>query len=239
MADPTYVLVPGAGGVAAYWRLVVAELNRRGRPAIAVDLPGADEAAGLGWTSPAPNRARGSRTVDLVVVGQSMGAFSASMAAVRLPTLRLVLVNPMTPAPGESPGEWWDHTGQPKAKRDNDIREGRDPDAGFDFVTYFLHDTPPELVAEVEATAREESGAAFGTPWTLSAWPVLPTHVIVARDDRFFPLDFQVELARGRLGVEPDVLPGGHLVALSHPAELVDLLEGYAIVSNDPDVTKE
>ena len=29
MADPTYVLVPGAGGVAAYWRPVADELSHR------------------------------------------------------------------------------------------------------------------------------------------------------------------------------------------------------------------
>jgi pimeloyl-ACP methyl ester carboxylesterase len=43
---------------------------------------------------------------------------------------------------------------------------------------------------------------------------------LTGRDDRLFPLDFQQRLARARLGIEPEVLPGGHLIALSQP-ELV------------------
>ena len=44
--------------------------------------------------------------------------------------------------------------------------------------------------------------------------------MISAKEDRFFPLEFQQRLARERLGVEPVVVPGGHLVALAHPKEL-------------------
>jgi pimeloyl-ACP methyl ester carboxylesterase len=238
MADPTYVLVPGAGGVAAYWRPVADELSHRGRFAIAVDLPGDDDTAGLPAYADAVVAAAGA-AASVVLVGQSMGAYAASLAAPRLPTQRLVLVNGMVPAPGETPGEWWDRTGQPEAKRANDIREGRDPDAPFDLATYFLHDTPTELVAEVMATGREESDAAFGTPWTLPAWPDLPTHVIAARDDRFFPLEFQQRVARERLGVEPDVVAGGHLVGLSHPVELVDLVLGYGRVTASRTVKEE
>jgi pimeloyl-ACP methyl ester carboxylesterase len=51
--------------------------------------------------------------------------------------------------------------------------------------------------------------------------------VITGRDDRFFPLEFQQRVARERLGLEPDIVPGGHLVALSHPIELVDRIESY------------
>lgn len=231
MTDPSYVLVPGAGGVAAYWRPVVDELTRRGHEAVAVDLPGDDDQAGLPQYVDAIVAAAGDRP-DVVLVGQSMGAFSASLAAPRLPTSLLVLVNAMVPAPGETPGEWWDNTGQPKAKRDNDIREGRDPDAEFDLATYFLHDTPPALVDEVWATSRNEADAAFGSTWTLPAWPDVPTKVVAGRDDRFFPLDFQLRLSRQRLGIEPDVLPGGHLLALSHPIELADLLESYGVVAH-------
>jgi len=43
----TYVLIPGAGGAAWYWHRVVPLLQRAGHEAIAVDLPGADELAGL------------------------------------------------------------------------------------------------------------------------------------------------------------------------------------------------
>ena len=41
------MLVPGAGGSAWYWHRLVAELERRGHDAVAVDLPADDESAGL------------------------------------------------------------------------------------------------------------------------------------------------------------------------------------------------
>jgi pimeloyl-ACP methyl ester carboxylesterase len=43
----TFLLIPGAGGAAWYWHRVVAELQGADHAAIAVDLPGADPAAGL------------------------------------------------------------------------------------------------------------------------------------------------------------------------------------------------
>ena len=55
----------------------------------------------------------------------------------------------------------------------------------------------------------------------------MPTRVLAGRDDRFFPLDFQRRVARQRLAAEVDVVPGGHLVALSRPAELTARLIGY------------
>ena len=49
----------------------------------------------------------------------------------------------------------------------------------------------------------------------------------VSRDDRFFPLEFQRRVARERLGTDIDVVPGGHLAALSRPAEPTDQLIRY------------
>jgi hypothetical protein len=37
-------------------------------------------------------------------------------------------------------------------------------------------------------------------------------------------------VARERLGLPVDEMPGGHLVALSYPVELADRLEAYASV---------
>jgi pimeloyl-ACP methyl ester carboxylesterase len=43
----SFVLIPGAGGSAWYWHLVVPLLREAGHEAIAVDLPGDDETAAL------------------------------------------------------------------------------------------------------------------------------------------------------------------------------------------------
>ena len=55
----------------------------------------------------------------------------------------------------------------------------------------------------------------------------MPVKVVVGRDDRFFPAGFQRRVARERLGAEVDELAGGHLVALSNPAGLAELLHSY------------
>ena len=47
---------------------------------------------------------------------------------------------------------------------------------------------------------------------------------MVGAEDRMFPAEFQRKLARDRLGVEADVLPGGHLIGLSQPTILAEYL---------------
>jgi len=52
--------------------------------------------------------------------------------------------------------------------------------------------------------------------------------VLIARDDRFFPAEFQRRVARERLGISGDEMRGGHLAALSQPDELTARLVTYA-----------
>jgi pimeloyl-ACP methyl ester carboxylesterase len=221
-----FLLVPGAGGSAWYWHSVVAELEARGHEAIAVDLPGDDESADLPDYVDNVVAAAGARR-DLVLAGQSLGGFSATLACFRLPVSHLILVNAMIPRPGETAGEWWEATGQRAARVELDKSEGRDPDADFDPLTYFLHDVDPALLDGVVRNNREQAKRPFGTPADFEHWPPVPTHVIVGRDDRFFPAGFQRQVARDRLGIDADVLPGGHLIALARPIELVDQMTAY------------
>jgi hypothetical protein len=51
---------------------------------------------------------------------------------------------------------------------------------------------------------------------------------VSSRDDRLFPVDFQVRVARERLGISPQIVPGGHLVALSRPEELARVVTRQA-----------
>lgn len=217
----TFVLIPGAGGTASFWYRVVPLLEAGDDTAIAVDLPGADESAGLPEYTDLVLAAIGDRE-DVVLVAQSMGAFTAPMVCARRPVQLLVLVNAMIPRPGETPGQWWGHTGSDEA-RIAAAREGGYP-AELDLETYFLHDVPGEVLASGEASGGPEADIAFGQPCAIDRWPDVPTRVISGRDDRFFPLEFQRRLAKDRLGLEVEVVPGGHLAALSYPAALADQL---------------
>ncbi len=224
----TFVLVPGAGGESWYWHLVAPRLRERGHEVVSPDLPAADDDAGLGEYADAVADAVGDRDA-LIVVAQSMGAFVAPLLCDRVDVRMLILVAPMIPAPGESPGGWWQGSGQLPAQREQDAREGRDPDAPFDWRSAFMHDVPDEIVAEVAARGEpRQADKPFEQPWPLDAWPDVPTKVIACRNDRLFPLEFMKRLAAERLGVEPDVIDTGHLPALARPGELADRLEAYA-----------
>lgn len=220
----TFVLIPGAGGNASYWRELVAELESRGHDAVAVDIAQDDPALGLPEYADLVDAAIGERS-DAVVVAQSLGGFTAPM--VRRPVRMLVLLNAMIPLPGETPGQWWGATGSDPARRAAEEAAGRDPE--FDEERTFFHDLSDDVRAQMERDPqpRPPAETIWGQPCDIDRWPDVPTRVIAGRDDRLFPLGFQQQVSRDRLGVEPDVLPGGHCLAKSRPAELADLLERY------------
>lgn len=204
-----FVLVPGGGGDPWYWHRLVPELQRRGHDAVPVALPVGDDAAGLERYADAVVDAVGDRR-DLVVVGHSMGGLTAPLVCSRLPVRLLVLLAAMVPRHGETGGQWWSATGH--------------TGPGLDDRELYFHDVPADL-AEV-ALAREDvqSSRPFEDPWPLASWPDVPTRVVAGRDDRLFSLDFQRRIARERLGLEVDEVPGGHLCMLSQPVALADVL---------------
>jgi pimeloyl-ACP methyl ester carboxylesterase len=223
----TFVLIPGAGGSAWYWHRVTPLLTAAGVDALAVELPAADDSADLGTYADVVTSAVADVTGPLVLVGQSMGAFTAPLVAERVATALIVLVNPMVPTAGESPGQWWEATGQAQAMAAHFDRIGLG-DKEFDPVEDFFHDVPAEVRDEAfSQPAPDQSDTPFGQPWPLSGWPDVPTRVVAGSDDRFFPLEFQRGLVRDRLGLDVDVLPGGHLIALSRPRELAERLLSY------------
>ena len=72
---------------------------------------------------------------------------------------------------------------------------------------------------------REPADTPFGQPCQFNSWADMAVKVLIGRDDRFFPAEFQRRVARDRLGIiDPDVIAGGHLVAKSNPAGLAEKL---------------
>ncbi len=220
----TFVLIPGAGGHAAYWNRLIPELETRGHQAIAIDIKEDDPSMDLHGFAAVVEAAMGDHA-DVILVAQSLGGFTAPM--VRKPVQMIVLLNAMIPLSGESPNDWWGNTGSGSARREADLAAGRDPE--FDFDRHFLHDLPDDARAELlSAEAREPSAAAMAQPCDFARWPAVRTKVLIGRDDRFFPAEFQRRVAKDRLGLDADEIPGGHLVALSNPSGLAALLVAYA-----------
>lgn len=216
----TFVLIPGAGGTGWYWSRVAPLLRSAGHEAVAVDLPGDDEGSGLAEYTQLVVDAAGRRE-DLVLVAQSLGGFTVPMVCARLAVRAAVFVNAMIPQPGETPGQWWANTGAIEAR---DAAAEAGGYGGFDLNTYFLHDVPAEIASEGEPYQRAEAEAVFASVCDFPTWPDVPIQVLCGASDRFFPVRFQRTVARERLGVEAQILPGGHLIALAQPKLLAEAL---------------
>jgi pimeloyl-ACP methyl ester carboxylesterase len=206
----TFVLIHGGGGSAWDWHLVVPELRRHGHDPVAVDLPCDDESAGWEAYVDVVLGALGERH-GVVVVGHSLGGFTAPLVAARCSADLLVLVAGMIPAPGELFADWWQNTGYEPS--------------GFEDV--FYHDVPRELAEEAQRRERDERSKALREPWPLAAWPSTPTKYLLCRDDRMFPAAWARGHARERLGAEADEIDGGHYVSISRPRELAERLDAY------------
>jgi len=80
----SFVLVPGAGGMAWYWHRAVPLIRAAGHEPIAVDLPGDDGRAGLATYVDIVIRAIAERS-DAILVAQSLAGFTVPLfARVRL-----------------------------------------------------------------------------------------------------------------------------------------------------------
>ena len=217
----TFVLLPGAGGAAWYWHRVVPLLEDAGHTVMAVDLPADDESAGLEAYADLVVRAIGEH-VDVTLVAQSLGGFTAAAVAARTKLRALVFLNAMIPEPRETAGAWWDATGSEKARVAAAKEHGYTEK--FDLDTYFLHDVPKHIADGGAPHQHDEAKKVFGDPCPFERWPDLPIRVLAGRDDRFFPVAFQTRVAKERLGKDIERVPGGHLAALSHPAAIAKAL---------------
>lgn len=220
----TFVLIPGAGADPRVYAATIEALHDLDHDGIAPPLPLDDPDAGPNEHADAVLAALPDpRPEPLVIVGQSLGAYTAAVVADRLAPQRLILLAPMIPKLGETAGDWWEDTGHAEAIAPLTARLGT-PDnwdeAALDEV--FYHDVDEATLAANDEYDGRPAPGMFAEPLTVARWPYLPTTVLAPAEDRLFPLEFQRRLTRERLGDEAEFaeMPGGHLPMLSRPREL-------------------
>ncbi|MFN2472222.1 MAG: alpha/beta fold hydrolase [Gaiellaceae bacterium] len=84
---------------------------------------------------------------EVIVVGHSLGGFTAALVCARVPVDLLVLVAAMIPSPGELFDDWWANS--------------RYEASGYDDV--FYHDVHPDLAAEAQRRTRRDLARAART----------------------------------------------------------------------------
>lgn len=227
-AMATIAIIHGAGSQGSDWRLVADELRHRGHDPVLVDLP-CEDPVGLDGYADTVIEAIGGRG-DVVLVAHSLGGLTAPVVASRIPVEAIVLVTAMVALPGETGGAWWGNVGHAEAYAAQGL-----PDDEED--TVFLHDVAPDVLAACDPP-RDQTGEVLDDPSPLDRWPDAATTILVCRDDRFFPAGWMADLVRGRLGIEPVVVPGGHCPYLSEPTALAEAIDrAWRTRADAPSVT--
>lgn len=206
-----FVLIHGGGSTAWDWHLVSPLLEASGHGVVAVDLPIEDVDARLEDYARAVTEAVGDAQ-RTIVVGHSLGGFTAPLVCEELRSDGLVYLSAMIPMPGETFGDWWTNTGHD--------RETIPEEPYFNLV-------PEDLARQATDRERDQQGAWMSGPWP-GKHPDVPTLGILCRDDLFFPPSFMRRQIRDRLGIEPVEIPGGHYATLSNPGAVAAALDHFA-----------
>ena len=99
-----------------------------------------------------------------------------------------------------------------------------------DFVNHFAADVDPVKAKVMYAVQQALAASALGDVMGLPAWKSLPTWYLVAADDQAIPPDAERQFAK-RMGATTVEVPSSHVAMVSHPDEVVKLIETAAQVA--------
>jgi pimeloyl-ACP methyl ester carboxylesterase len=199
------LLVHGAWHGAWCWSALQAELDRRGVPSYAVDLPGHG-------ASPLPlsDLHGDARLVagcianlgdDVIVVGHSYGgAVITEAAAAAANVARLVYLTAFTPDVGESVTSLLRSLPSVPSALGRAIQprdDGTSVLAGDEAITAGLYGAcPPQPVAAALARLSPQPMASFNQPLTAAAWTTIESTFVACTDDQAIPIVHQRLMAQ-------------------------------------------
>ena len=219
------VLVHGLWSDGSSWAQVITELLSRGHEPVAAQLALEsfdDDVASV-------RRTMATVAGPLLLVGWSYGGAVISAAAVGQPQVKaLAYVAGFAPEEGESVSDL------SRRRRGSLIREHLvitdDRHSYLDrahFGEVMAHDAGPLAVAIAAATQRLPRIGVDAGPSGHPAWHELPTHYLLATEDRAVPPQTQREMAI-RMGAAITEIDSSHAPMLSRPADVARFLDAIA-----------
>jgi pimeloyl-ACP methyl ester carboxylesterase len=216
------VLVHGAWADGSSWRGVIGRLQRAGHNVTAPQFP---------LTALADNVARLRQVLALqggptVVAGHSYGGQIMTALGTDAPNVvGLVYVAGFGLDEGESIGALLGQ-GEPTPA----VAHIRVDDQGFawlphdDFLAHFAPDVDPADANIMYAVQQPLTMSAFDDVMGTPAWKNLPSWSAVAQHDEVIPPDAERQFAQ-RMGATVVEFDSSHVVMVSHPEEIADLIE--------------
>jgi pimeloyl-ACP methyl ester carboxylesterase len=96
-----------------------------------------------------------------------------------------------------------------------------------DFINHFAADIDPIRARGMYAVQQPVAASAFADVMGVPAWKSLPSWFLVAEDDQAIPPDAERQFAK-RMGATTVEVATGHVAMVSHPDDVVQLIETAA-----------
>jgi pimeloyl-ACP methyl ester carboxylesterase len=218
----TIVLVHGALIDGSSWRGVFDVLTKDGYQVSVAQPP----LTGLAEDAAATRRVIDQLDGPIVLVGNSYGGSIISVAGGDPKVKALVYVAALQPDAGENSTE----VAPPNKQASNDLRTTKDGFVFLDparFVPEIGADLPKATADFMARSQMPIMGAAFSTKLTAAAWHDKPSYAIIAIEDHELDPAVARRMAN-RAGSKVIVLKGGHLIFVSHPRAVAQVIEAAA-----------
>jgi pimeloyl-ACP methyl ester carboxylesterase len=224
---PNVVLVHGAWADGSSWSAVIEALQANGFTVTAPQFPETSLAADVARLRQVLRRQDG----PTVVVGHSYGGQIITALGTDAPNVvALVYIAAFGLAEGESLGALLGG-GPPSPALAHLIVD----EQGFgwlpedDFVGHFAAGVDPVKARVLFAVQQGLSMTTFEDVMGSPAWKSRPTSYLVAKNDQAIPPDAERMFAK-RMGADTVEVAAGHLAMVSHPGEVVTLIEAAASI---------
>jgi len=226
---PTVVLVHGAFADASSFAAVVPELLADGLPVVVPAVPNRSLTGDAAYVASVLRQIEG----PVILVGHSYGGAVITVAGVEPNVRALVYLSAYALEEGESLGELQGRfPDSPLAAAlvykpfpvEGSDEPGTDVYVDVDkFPAIFAADVDPELARILAVGQRPLAGVAFTEKATAAAWKSKPAWGSVAVNDHTINPDVE-RFGYKRAGMTTIEIESSHLVMLSHPKEVADLI---------------